>query len=132
MTQFNIHNIIEEYNLDTDELSKALFPNAKYPKPAFNRVLAGESSLSVEQLEKLASFIGVVPAELFSLDTWRSSTADGYLSFKKGEFEVKLNYNGAFLTLYKNNEVIDRRIIGNSMSIDEFTKHINDLITKFQ
>lgn len=132
MTQFNINNVIRDYNLNAEELAKALFPEAKYPKAAFNRVLKGDSSLSVEQLEKLASFIGVSPSELFTLDSWHSTAVDGYMSFRNGAFEAKLNYHGAFLTLYKDGKVVDRRIVGTNMSISEFANYLNDLITNFQ
>ena len=132
MTQFNINNIIREYSLDADELAKVLFPSAKYPKQAFSRILKGEASLSVEQVELLAAHIGVLPSHLFMLDTWKDASENGLLAFKKGVFLVKLNYNRTFLTLYKNNEVVDQRVVAtNDMSVKDFIEYLDNLISNF-
>lgn len=132
MTQFNINNIIRDYSLDSDELAKVLFPAAKYPKQAFSRILKGEASLSVEQVEILAAHIGVLPSHLFMLDTWKDASEDGLLAFKKGVFLVKLNYNGTFLTLYKNGEVVDQRVIStHDMPIKDLIEYLDNLISNF-
>lgn len=132
MTQFNINSIIENYNLDIEELAKVLFPDAKYPKLAFTRILKGESSLSVDQLEKLAAHIGIMPSELFMLDTWANASGNGLLAFKKGRFTAKLNHGNTFLSVYEDNKVITTGFIDSGISIDDFTKYLDNIITKYQ
>lgn len=131
MKYFNLNNIITAYSLDTDKLAKALFPSAKYPKLALDRILKGEASLSVDQLEKLATFIGVMPSELFGLDTWKDASENGLLMFKKGAFLVKLNHSYTFLTLYKNDIFVTHGFIDKGISVSDFIKYLDDLITKY-
>lgn len=131
MKYFNLNNIIAAYSLDTDKLAKVLFPSAKYSKLALDRILKGEASLSVDQLEKLAAFIGVMPSELFMLDTWKDASENGLLMFKKGVFLVKLNHGNTFLTLYKNEEAVTQEFIDNGIGLSDFIKYIDDLITKY-
>lgn len=137
MTQFKLTEIIACYKLDKDELAKILFPGAKYPKMALARVLKGEASLSVDQLEILADFIGVTPSQLFMLDTWKDITTtedmvDGCcLTLEKGTFKVKLNFDGAFLTLYKDGEVVYRQITGTDTPVKKFIEYLDDLILKY-
>lgn len=132
MTQFNINNTIRDYNLDVNELAKVLFPSTKYPKLALDRILKGEASLSVDQLEKLAAHIGIMPSELFMLDTWANASENGLLAFKKGRFTAKLNHGNTFLSVYEDNKVIATGFIDNGISIDDFTKYLDDIITNYQ
>ena len=137
MTQFKLTEIIASYKLDKYELAKVLFPGAKYPKMALTRVLKGEASLSVDQLEILADFIGVTPSQLFMLDTWKDITTtedlidNCCLTLEKGAYKVKLNFDGAFLTLYKDGEVVYRQITGTDTPVKKFIEYLDDLITKY-
>lgn len=137
MTQFKLTEIIASYKLDKDELAKVLFPGAKYPKMALTRVLKGEASLSVDQLEILADFIGVTPSQLFMLDSWKDITTTEdlidscCLTLEKGAYKVKLNFDGAFLTLYKDGEVVYRQITGTDTPVKKFIEYLDDLITKY-
>lgn len=129
MRQFNIGEIIEQYNLNVEDVSKVLFPNIKYPKSAFNRVLKGETELCISQLEKLADYIGVLVSDLFTANTWKSSYEDGYMVFIKGAYKAKLNYKGIFLSIYKNNELLEQKITNApSMTMEEFIKYLNNFI----
>lgn len=131
MQLFNINNVITTYGLDKNELAKVLFPEAKYPMLALSRVLKGKADLSVKQLELTAAFIGIEVAKLFDLraeDNWQTATKDGVLTFKKGIYTVKVNYQGSFITLYKNDKVTARVINSNSMTLQDFFKFIDNLI----
>lgn len=129
MKQFNINNIIERYKLNTEEIAKALFPNAKYPKQALDRIQKGEGNLDTIQVEKLANHIGVLVTDLFSVNTWKGSAEDGCLTLIKGEYKAKLNYNGVYLSIYKNNVLIDQKISNvPDMTIQEFINFLDNLI----
>ena len=133
MEQFNINNVIEHYKLNTEDLAKALFPTVKYPKQAFDRILKGEGTLDITQVEKLASYIGVLVTDLFSANTWKSSAEDGCLTLLKGQYKAKLNYNGVYLSIYKDNVLIEQKISNvPDMTIQEFINFLDNLIKNYE
>lgn len=125
--EFNITKVIELYKLDVNEVAEALFPNVRYKKLALDRVLKGEATINTEQLQALAKLAGVLTSDLFNIDSWKGSTEDGHLTFLKGDYKAKLNYNGAWLSLYKNNELIKQEMFTPNMTLDEFIQHITEL-----
>ena len=130
MTHFDLSSIIKEYNLDIAQVASVLYPDVKYPKLAINRAIRGEVSISVEQLENLAKFLGVLPSQLFTLGSWKDATKNGLLSFKKGEWLVTLSYNNTYLTVYKNNKVVYNSVFSiGEMPIKEFIEYIDNLIS---
>lgn len=133
MEQFNINSVIEHYKLNTEDLAKVLFPAVRYPKRAFDRILKGEANLDITQVERLASYIGVVITDLFSVNTWKGSAEDECLTLLKGEYKAKLNYNGVYLSIYKNNVLIEQKISNvPSMTIQEFTNFLDNLIKNYE
>lgn len=133
MERFNIDNVIKQYGLDTEELAKVLFPTVKFPKLALDRVLKGEGSLDVIQLERLADHIGVLVSDLFSVDTWKSSTEDKCLVLQKGDYKVKLNYKGVYISVYKNNELILQSVSNTlNMTIQEFINFLDTIIKDYE
>lgn len=133
MEKFNINQIIEHYKLDTNEVATMLFPYIKYPKQAFGRILKGEANLDTKQVENLASYIGVAVHDLYTVDDWRGSTENSSLVFTKGEYKVKLNYGGAYLTLLKNESIISQEFsCAYSMTVAQFIEYINKLIKNFE
>ena len=134
MEKFDINKIIAHYGISENipELAKLFFPHVKYPKQAFDRVLKGEATLDVDQVQKLAEYLGVLAHELFNIDSWKGTSESGCLTFTKGEFKVKLNYNNVFLSLYKNNELIDTKISSiPAMSLNDFIQYIDELIKQY-
>lgn len=135
MEQFNLNSVIEQYKLNTEELAKVLFPSVKYPKQALDRILKGEADLDVKQLQALAYHLGVLISDLFqsaNANNWYGVSEDNCLCFIKGEFKIKLNYNGVYITVYKNNNVVDKIIADvPSMSIEQFKEYINNLIENY-
>lgn len=133
MEQFNISNVIERYKLNTEDLAEVLFPTVKYPKQAFGRVLKGEANLDIMQVERLASHIGVLVTDLFSANTWKGSSEDGCLVMLKGEYKVKLNYNGVYVSIYKNNNLISQNLSNvPSMTVQEFINYIDNFIKNYE
>ena len=133
MKQFNINSVIEHYKLNTDDLAKVLFPTVKYPKQAFDRVLKGETNLDIEQVEKLASHIGVLVTDLFSAETWKGACEDGCMTMLKGDYKVKLNYNGVFVSIYKNNNLIEQKISNvPDMTVQEFIDYLDNFIKNYE
>ena len=133
MRQFNINSIIEHYGLNTEDLAKVLFPAVKYPKLAFDRVLKGETELDVQQVEQLASYLGIVVSDLFFVDGWKNHTENGCLTFSKGKYRAKLNYQGTYLSIYRDNQLIEQRISNASeMTIENFISLLNNIIKTYE
>lgn len=131
--QFNINNIIDYYKLNTEDLAKVLFPTVKYPKQAFDRVLKGETDLDITQVEWLANYIGVLVTDLFSVNTWKGASEDGCLILLRGEYKVKLNYNSVYMSIYKNNNLINQKFAHvSAMTIDEFTNYLDNFIKNYE
>lgn len=134
MEHFDINNIIMYYKPDLEELAKVLFPFVKYHKQAFDRILKGEAELSTSQIESLASYLGVLVSDLFSIEnSWKGTSEDECLTITKGEYKVKLNYKGVFVSIYKNSTLIDNSIgyIPN-MTVKEFINYIDNQIKKYE
>ena len=126
---FDINKVIEHYKLDANEVAEALFPHVRYKNLALNRVLKGEAFLDTQQLQTLANLAGVIVYDLFTFDDWKSKQESECLVLIKGDYRVKLNYNGVFLTLIKNHKVITQEITSpTNMSLNDFILHINLLI----
>jgi hypothetical protein len=125
MEQFNIEGIIERYNLSLDDVQNALFPQNRYKKIALDRVLKGETKLNTTQLQALANLAGVLVSDLFNMDSWSASANNGTLTFKKGPYTAKVNHNGSFITLYKDEELIDTFLANNSIKLSEFINFLN-------
>lgn len=131
--RFNISNVIKYYRLNTEDLARVLFPTVRYTKQAFDRVLKGEATLDVIQLERLANYIGVLVADLFSANTWKGSSEDGCLTMLKGEYKVKLNYKGVYVSIYKNNELIYQKFSNvPDMTINEFINYLDNFIKNYE
>lgn len=132
MEKFNIQKIIEYYSPNTEELGRVLFPHIKYPKQAFDRVLKGEANLDSAQIELLANYLGVLVADLFSVDDWKGEWDNKLrcLTFVKGLYRVNLNYGGSFITVYKDGKMVHQEIKSNAdgMSLTDFIQYINNLI----
>ena len=133
MEHFDINQVIKHYKLNTESLAKVLFPAIKYPKLALDRIIKGEGDLDTTQIEKLAAHIGVLVAELYSIDTWNGSTEDECLILIKGPYKAKLNYKGVYLSVYKNDLLIDQKISSTqSMTIEEFVNLLDTIIKNYE
>ena len=131
--QFNLGNVIEHYKLNIEDIARVLFPNIKYPKQALDRILKGEANLDVVQLERLANHIGILVTDLFSVNTWKASSEEGCLTFLKGEYKIKLNYNGVYISIYKSNKLIFQNISNiPSMTMQEFINYLNNFINNYE
>lgn len=133
MEHFDITKVIEHFGPNLEELGKVLFPYIKYPKQAFDRVLRGEANLDSKQIEQLASYLGVLVTDLFTFDeNWQGAYDNLHrcMTFVKGSYRVNLNYNGSFITVYKEGKQIHQEVKCNteSMSLTDFIQYINQLI----
>lgn len=133
METFDITKIIEHYAPNIEELSKLLFPHVKYPVCAFDRVLKGETNLDTAQVCILAKYLGVLVSDLFNTAfDWKGSYDHTHkcLTFVKGTYRVNLNYDGTFVTIYRDGKVIKQVVKSGAqeMTLTDFIQYINNLI----
>ena len=133
MTGFNIIKIFEKYQISPNEVAKILFPKAKHPTMALTRILEKKAHLDVIQVEHLAKYIGVPVGDLFYIEDWQCKTNDNLLTFVKDNFKVVLNRGGYFLTVFKDNEVVEQIIANNeALTIKQFIDFINNLTLNYK
>ena len=133
MKQFDFNKVIEKYNITLRDLAPVLFPNAKYPMRAIYRIIDGTAELSISQVEKLAAYLGIFVTELFNIDNARAYNDNNNIRIVKGEYIARINYNGAFITILHNNEVVSQEIVNTSViKFTDLLKYISSLINKYE
>ena len=130
---FDINAVIEEYGVDLNDLASILFPNAKYKKQALDRVRKYESTIDVDQLAKLAEYLGVQTHDLFTDDEWKGARKDMYLTIVRGDYKVVFKKDGFYFSMYKGDLLIDRVVddLG-PMTLSNFITHINNTINNYE
>ena len=128
----DVNKIIEHYNLDKDKVAEALFPNNRYKKIALDRILTGKAVIDANQINALSDMIGVLPQELYMINNWRGEFEDKSIILKQNEYTAKLNHNGAFLSLYKNNDLVYQEINASNISLNDLIIYLDNLIKKLQ
>lgn len=130
MAQFNIKKVLAHYDVDNAALAKQLFPAAKYPLSAFNRIIKGEAELNISQLEKLADFLGVTVSDLFTPDSWKGISENGHLIFVKGKYKARINYGNSFLSIYStiDNTLISKHLINTKiLTLEELVYYLDNI-----
>lgn len=126
---FNLAEIIDEYKPDVKELAPVLYPGNQYPNLALNRAIKGEALLNTDQVEALASFLGVLPYELFSLNGWASKPSGDSVVFTKAGHKVRLHRNGCLISVRKENGFSEQYVaIQKALTLHEFIEYIDNLI----
>ena len=125
---FNIKDVIERFHLDPKDVEDALFPDLLHRHLAFKRVEKGEMELNTSQLEALAKLAGVFVRDLFTISGWKGATENGYLVMRRGDFQVKLNCNGTFLTLIKGPRIVKQEVVcPKDWTLEEFLEHLDQI-----
>lgn len=125
--EFNLSKVIEHFRLNTEDVANALFPHVRYKKLALDRIIRENLPVDTRQLNIIANLAGVLVSDLFLIDTWKGSTEDNCITFLKGDYKAKLNYNGSWLSFYKNNELLTQEAFTFGITLDQFIEHINEL-----
>lgn len=130
--QFDINRVIERYGLNEEDVADVLFPHVRYKLMALNRIKKGEAFIDTNQLAALADLIGIFIYDLFEYDGWSTNTKDNCVTFSKGTFVAKLNYDNTFLTVYDGNVVISKMVTCKNMTLDQFYNLLNNIINNYQ
>lgn len=132
MKNFDLIKIIDFYKLNKTQIAPILFPNAKHPSLALDRILAEESCLDTDQVYALAEYIGVPVHELLSPGTWKSQAKKGTITFTLGNFRAVFT-NDFYISLYKDTKLLEKFALHcKSISVDEFITLLNKKIKQYE
>ena len=133
MKQFDFNKVVEKYGITLRELAPILFPNAKYPLKAIYRIADGKAELSISQVEKLAAYLGVFVTDLFNIDSARAYSDNNNIKIVNGEYVARINYNGSFITIFRNADLISQEVINtNAIKFTDLLKYISLIIKKYE
>lgn len=128
---FDITKIMAKYKLSHEETAEVLFPNVRFKKQAFDRVINFESSIDVNQLLRLADYLCVNASEFFVLDTFEYTRVDNNITLVRGQYKVVLFADGFYYSIYHDGKLIDRPVSNfANMRLEEFIPYINKQINK--
>ncbi len=109
----NLNAIIEANKLDIDVVAETLFPHNKCKKQAVYRVMRGDAELTESQISRLAQMCGCLAADLYSVKggmPMKPGYEDGCITLSFGPYKAKVNYGGAFLTVFKEEKIIEQMV----------------------
>ena len=131
MNKIDLQQLIEIYNLDKKEIAETLFPGAKYPTLALNRIISGEALLDSDQVSKLALFIGVPIEKLYSGTKWAGKHNGNTHTFTNGEYKAELNTETWTTKLFHNDSLFHEEILhSGSTPLSEYLSKLDELILK--
>lgn len=129
--KIDLNEIMGKYGIKPGVMAEVMFPGAKHPKRALDRLIKGEQAIDMEQLRKLAFYIGVPMQDLLSSKTWAGTTEDGCITFRKENYKAKLNYRNVFLSIYRDDALVLQEFgsMGN-MTLNEFIEYLDLTVKK--
>lgn len=132
MKTIDLNKLIESKNLDVKELAKQLFPSAKYPKLALDRILNGSSFLDSNQISILSMVTQIPIGLLYENGNWESIKGEqNILKFATNEYVAELNTETWMTKIYKDGSIFHEEIIHNgSIPLSEYLSLLTDLIIK--
>lgn len=129
MKTIDINNIIESKGLDQTDLAKELFPGAKHPKMALQRIIKGEAQLDSEQIVRLSIYTGIPIGELFGQRDWKAKTKEGVHTFESEDYRAELDTNTWISKVWKKDELIHEVVIHDQhISLSNYFSILNNVI----
>lgn len=130
MKTIDINNIIESKGLDQNDLAKELFPGAKHPKMALQRIIKGEAQLDSDQIVRLSIYTGIAIGELFGERDWKAQTKEGVHTFESEDYRAELDTNTWISKVWKKDELIHEVVIHDRhISISNYFTLLNNVIS---
>lgn len=114
MAKIDIYKFIDDHGLDRKEVETALFPTAKHPYYALNRVARGEGLLDSEQLYKLAEMAGVSVSDLYDHKQWKVPERNddpNKMIFENGEYKAVLDRGTWITKIFRKDSMFHESVI---------------------
>lgn len=133
MRKINLGQIIKDYDLSVNEISKQLFPTNKHPRLALSRVLSGEAVLDANQISKLAMIIDRPISELFTGGKWKVKSSKGTHIFFTGDYRAELNKKTNFTRIFHKDSLAHSCLITPIfISLSDYLEKLDLEILKFK
>lgn len=135
MQKLELQKIIDRYELDVHEVAKKLYPSAKYPKLAIDRVISGDALLNSEQVALLSAITGVPIGFLYSGGdwTWNGTAKENILSFSTEDYTAELDTNTWTTKIYHKGSLFHDAVIhSGSVPLSEYLSTLSNLIVKYK
>lgn len=133
MSTFNINHILTRYNLDCKQLARELFSNNLHPEVAFKRITDGKAFLDTNQINTLASIVGVHVSDLFIDDNWvmDKQVKGNIIVFFKNNFRVELNLETLISQIFYIDKLVVKEtlISEKNIKLSEYLKLLDETIT---
>jgi hypothetical protein len=130
MSTFNLTRIIEANKLDRVALANELFPGNKFPEVALKRVLNGLSFLDTNQLNILASVLGLQVSDLFLNEMWSTRMQNDKIVFYKNDYRVELNTETLITNIFYKDKLVasETLVMEKNIKLSDYLKSINETI----
>lgn len=114
MAKIDIYKFIDEHGLDRKEIETLLFPTAKHPYYALNRVAKGEGLLDSEQIFKLAERAGVSVSDLYDHNQWKFHSGNDdpdRMFFENGDYKAILDRKTWITKIFRKDSMFHESVI---------------------
>lgn len=130
MEELNVKRILDIFKPDINLLCRAMFPNALYPKQAFDRTMRGENLFTVKHLSVLAAFLGIPVHLLFNVkdaEEWHAcNPVNCRFAFMKDGIKVECTDGMAVVTV--GGAFHGNMVYSSAMSISDFLKSVEQYV----
>jgi hypothetical protein len=133
--KIDLKKIIEGEALEVKELAPQLFPGAKFPAMALNRIVKGDAVLNADQIAKLCIVTGLTASELYDYPNWwkGKDLKPGELALENGEFTAKLNLEKWIVTIeHKGSLFFNEVLCSKTTPLSEFIEMLNNQVLIFK
>lgn len=130
MQTIDMKEVLKSTLVSSDDIADQLFPGAKYPRLAFNRIVAGKGVLDANQVSKLAAITGMSITDLYNAGSWElTSDKKEELIFRRGEYTAILDLKNWKTTILSNNTLMHQNVIhAPSITLSEYLNHLDNIL----
>ena len=111
MAKIDVYKFIKDHGLDRKEVEAQLFPDAKHPYYALNRVARGEGLLDSEQLYKLSEMAGVSVSDLYDHKQWKMNSDADTITFENEDYKAVLDQKTWITKIFKKGSKLHEAVI---------------------
>lgn len=132
MKKLNLKKIIDNQHLDVDNLAKQLFPTAKHPKRALDRIVSGEALLDSNQISLLSMITDLPIGLLYEGGDWQQKEAvSNLLKFGTEDYTAELDTTTWITKIYHKESLFHESVIcSGAIPLSDFLNSLTDLIIK--
>lgn len=129
MAKIDIYKFIDDHGLDRKEVEQHLFPTAKHPYYALNRVQRGEGLLDSEQLYKLAEMAGVSVSELYENGKWKTDSDEDNMIFENGDYKAILNRTTWVTKIFKKDSKFHESVLTpGTTTVSQYLRELDRIV----